>query len=115
MLSLMKLFCIGCGPGDPDLLTVRAADLIKSADMVFAPTAREGKSSIALSVVEKYISKFARTVSLVFPMVKDKESRTTGRETLTKLQVQLELAKRSYISQWEIPRFTAPGYTSSGN
>src|ERR687884_2294249 len=70
----MKLFCIGCGPGDPDLLTVRAADLIKNADMVFAPTAREGKSSIALSVVEKYISKFAKTVSLVFPMVKDKES-----------------------------------------
>ncbi len=53
----MKLFCIGCGPGDPDLLTVRAADLIKSADMIFAPTAREGKSSIALSVVEKYIGK----------------------------------------------------------
>ena len=70
----MKLFCVGCGPGDPDLLTVRAADLIKSADTIFAPTAREGKSSIALSVVEKYISKFAKTVSLVFPMVKDRES-----------------------------------------
>jgi precorrin-2/cobalt-factor-2 C20-methyltransferase len=70
----MKLFCIGCGPGDPDLLTVRAADLIKSADMIFAPTAREGKSSIALSVVEKYIGKFTKTVSLVFPMVKNRES-----------------------------------------
>src|SRR4030065_2123038 len=72
--SCAKSFCIGCGPGDPDLLTVRAADLIKSADMVFAPTAREGKSSIVLSMVKKYISKFAKTVSLVFPMVKDKES-----------------------------------------
>jgi precorrin-2/cobalt-factor-2 C20-methyltransferase len=70
----MKLFCIGCGPGDPDLLTVRATDLIKSADMIFAPTAREGKSSIALSVVEKYIGKFTKTVSLVFPMVKNRES-----------------------------------------
>jgi precorrin-2/cobalt-factor-2 C20-methyltransferase len=44
----MKLFCIGCGPGDPELVTVRAADLIKKADVIFAPTSREGKSSIAL-------------------------------------------------------------------
>jgi precorrin-2/cobalt-factor-2 C20-methyltransferase len=70
----MKLFCIGCGPGDPDLLTIRAAELIRGADMIFAPTARQGKASIALSVVEKYINKFTKTVSLVFPMVKDKES-----------------------------------------
>ncbi|MFL6525607.1 MAG: precorrin-2 C(20)-methyltransferase [Nitrososphaera sp.] len=70
----MKLFCIGCGPGDPDLLTVRAAELIRGADMIFAPTARQGKDSIALSVVEKYINKCTKTVSLVFPMVKDKES-----------------------------------------
>ena len=70
----MKLFCIGCGPGDPELLTVRAVNLIKNADIIFAPTAREGKPSIALSVVERYIDKSAKTVSLVFPMVKDKES-----------------------------------------
>jgi precorrin-2/cobalt-factor-2 C20-methyltransferase len=70
----MKLFCIGCGPGDPELLTVRAADLIKSADVIFAPTAKEGKPSIALSVVEKYIDKLAKTINLVFPMIKDRES-----------------------------------------
>src|SRR5919205_2045448 len=70
----MKLFCVGCGPGDPELLTVRAVNLIKNADIIFAPTAREGKPSIALSVVERYIDKSAKTVSLVFPMVKDKES-----------------------------------------
>jgi precorrin-2/cobalt-factor-2 C20-methyltransferase len=70
----MKLFCVGCGPGDPELLTVRAVNLIKSAEIIFAPTAREGKPSIALSVVEKYINKPTKTVSLIFPMVKDKES-----------------------------------------
>ena len=70
----MKLFCVGCGPGDPELLTVRAVNLINGAEVIFAPTAREGKPSIALSVVERYIDKSAKTVSLVFPMVKDKES-----------------------------------------
>lgn len=70
----MKLYCVGCGPGDPELVTVKAANLILQAEVIFAPTAREGKPSIALSVVEKYVDKSAKTVSLVFPMVKDKES-----------------------------------------
>ena len=70
----MKLFCIGCGPGDPELLTVKAVNLIKNAEIIFAPTAREGKPSIALSVVERYVDKFAKKVDLVFPMVKDRES-----------------------------------------
>ena len=70
----MKLYCVGCGPGDPELLTVRAVNLIKSAEVIFAPTAREGKPSIALSVVEQYVGKTAKTASLVFPMVKDRES-----------------------------------------
>lgn len=70
----MKLYCVGCGPGDPELLTVRAVNLIKGAEVIFAPTAREGKPSIALSVVNQYIDRSTKTVSLVFPMVKDKES-----------------------------------------
>lgn len=70
----MKLYCVGCGPGDPELLTVKAVSLIKGAEVIFAPTAREGKPSIALSVVNQYVEKSAKTTSLVFPMVKDKES-----------------------------------------
>ena len=70
----MKLFCVGCGPGDPELLTVKAVNTIKNAEIIFAPTAREGKPSIALSVVERYVDKFAKIVDLVFPMVKDRES-----------------------------------------
>lgn len=70
----MKLFCVGCGPGDPELLTVKAVNMIKNAEIIFAPTAREGKPSIALSVVERYVDKFAKKVDLVFPMVKDRES-----------------------------------------
>jgi precorrin-2/cobalt-factor-2 C20-methyltransferase len=70
----MKLCCVGCGPGDPELLTVKAVNTIKNAEIIFAPTAREGKPSIALSVVERYVDKFAKKVDLVFPMVKDRES-----------------------------------------
>jgi precorrin-2/cobalt-factor-2 C20-methyltransferase len=66
-----KLYCIGCGPGDPDLLTLKAITIIKNADIIYAPTAREGKPSVALSIVEKFISKDTEIRQLIFPMIKD--------------------------------------------
>jgi precorrin-2/cobalt-factor-2 C20-methyltransferase len=70
----MKLFCVGCGPGDPELLTIKALNLIKEADVIFVPTSKADKPSIALSIVSKYINKTTKIINLVFPMVKDKNS-----------------------------------------
>lgn len=69
----MEVVCVGCGPGDPELLTVKAASLLKNADVIYAPTAREGKPSIALSIVQKYVNATAKIVDLIFPMVKNRE------------------------------------------
>ncbi len=66
-----KLYCIGCGPGDPDLLTLKAINIIKNADVIYTPTAREGKPSVALSIVEKFINKGTEVRPLIFPMIKD--------------------------------------------
>ena len=70
----MKLFCVGCGPGDPELLTIRALNLIKEADVIFVPTSKSDKPSIALSIVAKYINTTTKIINLVFPMIKDKDS-----------------------------------------
>jgi precorrin-2/cobalt-factor-2 C20-methyltransferase len=70
----MKLFCVGCGPGDPELLTIRALNLITGADVIFVPTSKLDKPSIALSIVAKYIKETTKIINLVFPMVKDKDS-----------------------------------------
>ncbi|HKO65743.1 MAG TPA: precorrin-2 C(20)-methyltransferase [Candidatus Nitrosocosmicus sp.] len=67
------LHCVGCGPGDPDLLTLKAINIIKDADVIFTPTARENKPSIALSIVEKFLPKETEIRQLIFPMVKDYE------------------------------------------
>jgi precorrin-2/cobalt-factor-2 C20-methyltransferase len=70
----MKLSCIGCGPGDPDLLTIKAVNRLREAEIIFAPTSKHGKPSIALSIVSKYINALTTsTVDLIFPMTKDKD------------------------------------------
>jgi precorrin-2/cobalt-factor-2 C20-methyltransferase len=70
----MKLFCIGCGPGDPELLTLKAVNLIKDAEVIFVPTSKPDKGSIALSIVQKYIDRKTIIKNLIFPMIKDRDS-----------------------------------------
>jgi precorrin-2/cobalt-factor-2 C20-methyltransferase len=69
----MEVVCVGCGPGDPELLTIKATDILRNADVIFTPTAREGKPSIALSIVQQYVNTTAKIVDLIFPMVKNRE------------------------------------------
>ncbi len=42
---------VGVGPGTPDLVTLRAASLIQSADVIIAPRSRAAKESLALATV----------------------------------------------------------------
>jgi precorrin-2/cobalt-factor-2 C20-methyltransferase len=73
---MTELTCVGCGPGDPDLLTVKAVKAIKNADAIICPTSREGKESIAYSIISSLVdnSRKPDIMNLVFPMVKDKET-----------------------------------------
>ena len=72
---MQELICVGCGPGDPELLTVKAVKSIKNADVIMCPTSKEGKPSMALSVVSSILAEANKQeiVNLVFPMTKDKE------------------------------------------
>ena len=62
---MRKLYGIGTGPGASDLLTVRAVNVLKSADVVFAPNNR-GKN-MALDTCKPYIET-DRIVMIDFPM-----------------------------------------------
>ena len=69
------LIAIGVGPGDPELLTVKAVKAIQNADIIMCPASKENRPSIALSIVSSLIdkSKNQEIVKLIFPMTKDKD------------------------------------------
>ena len=69
------LIAIGVGPGDPELLTVKAVKAIQKADIIMCPASKEDRPSIALSIVSSLVdkSKNQEIVKLIFPMTKDKD------------------------------------------
>jgi precorrin-2/cobalt-factor-2 C20-methyltransferase len=73
-MNIGKLYGIGVGPGDPELLTLKAYKTLKEVDMIVAPRSREGKRSLALLTVERIIKERENeliVVEPVFPMTKD--------------------------------------------
>lgn len=60
---------IGVGPGDPELLTMKAVKAIKAADVLIAPKTEKKEGSVALSIAKPYLKEDIEIVYQVFPMV----------------------------------------------
>lgn len=67
---MVKLYGIGVGPGDKELLTVKAVRTIEKCDVVVAPCATEDGESIALETAREYIKEGTEIVVKHFPMGK---------------------------------------------
>lgn len=94
-----ELTCVGCGPGDPELLTVKAVNAIKNADVIMCPTSKEGKPSIALSVVSSLIDqdKKPEIVHLVFPMTKDSDTLKNTWEKNSQIIAESSLSNKKVV------------------
>ncbi|MGA2192975.1 MAG: precorrin-2 C(20)-methyltransferase [Nitrospirota bacterium] len=69
-----KVYGVGVGPGDPELLTVKALRLIREAKVICSPRAGDDSESFALSIVKDYIDPARQKIMTpVFPMSMDKE------------------------------------------
>lgn len=68
-----KLFGVGVGPGDPELITVKAVRVIKEADIIFTAASTKNTYSLAVEIASPYISPCAQIEKLSFPMTKEVE------------------------------------------
>jgi len=69
-----RVYAVGVGPGDPELLTRKAERILRQVPVICAPAASAGDSSHALSIVEPFLDRTRQQVIVqVFPMRKDQQ------------------------------------------
>jgi precorrin-2/cobalt-factor-2 C20-methyltransferase len=73
------LYGVGVGPGDPELITLKALHVIQSAHVIAVPVSHGSAESYALSVVASYLRPEQHLIHLHFPMVHDVQARRESR------------------------------------
>ena len=73
--SIGKLYGIGVGPGDPDLLTLKAVNVLQRVSVVFTAASSKNDYSLALEIARPHIPPEAQIRSLAFPMTRDETAK----------------------------------------
>jgi precorrin-2/cobalt-factor-2 C20-methyltransferase len=77
MTKTGNFYGIGLGPGDPELLTLKAVHTIQNVDRIFIPRSDSKEDSIAREIVHEYV-KDKRVIEQIYPMTKDKSILTSA-------------------------------------
>ncbi len=83
------LYGVGLGPGDPDLITRKAARLIETAEVIAYPSLAGG-DSLARSIAADLIPDTAREIVMSIPMTRDRAPAQTAYD-LGALAIRAEL------------------------
>jgi precorrin-2/cobalt-factor-2 C20-methyltransferase len=67
------LYGIGVGPGDPDLITVKAIRVLNNVAVIFSAASTKNTYSLAADIVSSHLKKETPIVCLDFPMTRDKK------------------------------------------
>lgn len=66
------LYGVGVGPGDPELITIKACRLLRECPVIAYPATTKGGKSYAHEIVDVYVNAEEKIMlGLVFPMTKD--------------------------------------------
>jgi precorrin-2 C20-methyltransferase/precorrin-3B C17-methyltransferase len=74
-----RLFGVGVGPGDPELLTIKARDVIQAADVIAYPGAQHGRS-VARRTAAPYLRESHIEVPLRYPVTTEETDHPGGYE-----------------------------------
>ncbi|ACL02153.1 precorrin-2 C20-methyltransferase [Desulfatibacillum aliphaticivorans] len=68
------LYGIGVGPGDPDLITLKAARILGQVDVVFAASSTKNSHSQAVEIAKPHLKESVPIRMIPFPMTKNKDA-----------------------------------------
>ncbi|ARF18860.1 precorrin-2 C(20)-methyltransferase [Sporosarcina sp. P3] len=80
-MTIGKLYGLGVGPGDPELITVKAFRKLQECPVIAYPKKLRGSKSYAHRIVDVYINPAEKEMlGIVFPMTKEEEVLRTAWE-----------------------------------
>ncbi len=86
-----KFYGVGVGPGDPELLTLKAAAVLRRVAVIFAATGARSETCVSGAVVEALEGCRARRETLVFSMAPEAaDRRPAWRENASRVAAVLE-------------------------
>jgi len=72
------LYGIGVGPGDPELITLKAVNILRNVAVVFAAASTKNSHSLAEKIVSPHLKEGVPVKPLGFPMTRDKQRLTAA-------------------------------------
>ena len=70
MNSKVKIWGLGIGPGDPELITLKARKILQNVDVIAYP-ALDGGESLVRSIAEPHFIKKQEEIKISIPMLVD--------------------------------------------
>ncbi len=106
------LYGIGVGPGDPDLITLKAAKILGRIDIVFAAASTKNNHSLAVNIAKQHIPEETAVKMLCFPMTRDKnETRKAWRQHAHTIIAEIEQGKSvAFLTLGDAMTYSTFGY-----
>ncbi|MFW5435887.1 cobalt-factor II C(20)-methyltransferase [Paenibacillus apiarius] len=79
---MAKFYGIGTGPGDSELLTMKAVHTLEKLDVLYTPEAKKGGASLALKIVSPYLPESLTVQQRHFPMTYNQEEKEQAWERI---------------------------------
>lgn len=106
------LYGIGVGPGDPDLLTMKAVKTMAKVDVIFTASSTKNPYSLAVEIASPHLPAHARVEALSFPMTANlAEKRTAWEENAKRIAAELDAGRNvAFLTLGDPMTYSTFGY-----
>ncbi len=103
---------IGVGPGDPELITLKAVKILSRVDIVYAAASTKNNHSLAINIAKPHIPEHTAVKMLRFPMTRDKnETRNAWRTHAQTILEEIKCGKNvAFLTLGDAMTYSTFGY-----